>query len=76
MNDFQCANDAQHEGPFYSVNAVAYLVGKGCYPKGKKRIVHRYHLGRFCKGCLEKQALGFPGRILFECEAFDRAGDC
>jgi hypothetical protein len=70
-----CDVSKKHDGPFFSVSAIAYQVGRGVFPKGKKRKLRHYRFGRFCKACLESRPLRFHGRLFFVANAADPAGD-
>jgi hypothetical protein len=83
---YGCDASKSHGGPFYSINIIAYEVGLGVFPKGKKRKLHRIRVGRICKQCLQGSRLDFrsgervflmiSGSHLFLPKATDPAGDC
>jgi hypothetical protein len=70
-----CDNGKDHAGPYYTVNMVAYQVGKGCFVAGKKMVVLRLGLGRFCRECLIAGVCGPQGRALLTDKALDPTAD-
>lgn len=70
-----CDRDKNHPGPFYSVNLIAYQVGEGCFPKGAKRRLLRFHVGRLCLKCLgSRKVVGLSA--LIGRKAVDPLDDC
>jgi hypothetical protein len=76
MKKLGCDISPEHAGPFFSVNVIAYQVGEGVFPKGAKRVLRRYHVGRRCMACLRLRGEHVPLKPLAGARATDPVADC
>ncbi len=68
-----CENGKGHEGPFYSVFAIAMLAGAGTRTHGQKREMLRKTVCRLCRACLLHAEFRVKGVDFFYSEARDAA---